>query len=701
MAETDPGTERQLQQALHTLNVRTSATTGEGYLAALVAAIAEVTGASRTFLGTLLPGAPGRVRAEVAWQDGRAAEPFEYELAGSPCERAAGQACFIPEEVARRFPADRLLAEAGIESYLGVPIPGAEGRTVGLLVAMGRRPMPPLPAMADLFGIFAARAGAELERLGSRRALEESEARFRQIVTCCAEGVAILDPAGLVRYANPQLISMVMAPSLEAVLGRSYRDFTAPSQLEEVGRHVTRRRAGLADRYETRMRCADGSEFQVEISAAPVAGADGRITGTIALFRDVTEQRALDEQVREAQKLESLGVLAGGVAHEFNNLLVGILANASFAVSELPAGEVRSAIEDARGAAQKASELTRQLLAYSGRGRFTEGPVDLNQVAVEMATLASPALKKVPVVQALAPGLPEVKGDAGQLGQVVMNLLTNAADAQVGHPGAVTLRTWLAPFDQMSLAHFHGGQHLEAGAYVALEVADQGAGMDALTRARVFEPFFSTKFVGRGLGLPAALGILRSHGGAIRVESEQGKGSRFTVLLPPRPGAAAPGSGGAPAPGSAAPLAAGAVQGPAGATAPPRPLVLVADDEDVVRRAARRALERGGFEVLEAGDGQKAVEQFRAAAARVACVVLDLTMPGMGGEAALAAIRLVDRAVPVVLTSGFTDRDEASEEALGRNVSFLPKPFGPSDLVGAVRQALGLGPAPAPPPRVA
>ena len=142
--------------------------------------------------------------------------------------------------------------------------------------------------------------------------------------------------------------------------------------------------------------------------------------------------------------------------------------------------------------------------------------MDLNQVAVEMATLASPALKKVPVVLGLAPGLPEVKGDAGQLGQVVMNLLTNAADAQVGHPGAVTLRTSLAQFDQMSLAHFHGGQHLEAGAYVALEVTDQGAGMDAVTRARVFEPFFSTKFVGRGLGLPAALGILRSHGGAIR-----------------------------------------------------------------------------------------------------------------------------------------------------------------------------------------
>ncbi|MBK9518391.1 MAG: response regulator [Anaeromyxobacter sp.] len=687
MAETDGRAAQLLERALHTLHARTSATTGEAYLRALVLGAAEVVGARWAFLGTFLAGSPTRVRTVAGVRDGQRLEDAEYDLAGTPCQVMGTAVCQVTEGAARRYPDAAFLADHHVESYLGIAVPGADGRPVGVLVALDERPMAPMPELGDLFGAFAARAGAELDRISSRSALEASESRFRQIVTCCAEGVAILDGAGVVRYANPQLARMLGAASSEELQGRSYREFTAPSQLTEVGRRLERRRAGLADRYETQLVCADGREILVDISAAPVPAADGRISSTIALFRDITEQRALDEQVREAQKLESLGVLAGGVAHEFNNLLVGILANASYALSELPVGEVQAAVEDARASAQKASELTRQLLAYSGRGTYTVGPVDLNRVATEMAALAAPALKKVRVLQELAPGLPEVQADAGQVGQVIMNLLTNAADAQAGHPGAVTLRTSLAQVDRMGLAHFHGGQGLEEGPYLVLEVADQGAGMDEVTRARVFEPFFSTKFAGRGLGLAAALGILRGHRGAMRVESEPGRGSRFTVLLPPRVAGRAdePEVGPAGGPGPA----------PAPVPSDARPLVLVADDEEVVRRAARRALERGGFAVLEAADGLVAVERFRAEAARVACVILDLTMPGMGGEAALAAIRQVSDEVPVVLTSGFTDRDEASEEATGRRVSFLPKPFGPADLVGAVRAALGLGPAPA------
>jgi len=265
--------------------------------------------------------------------------------------------------------------------------------------------------------------------------------------------------------------------------------------------------------------------------------------------------------------------------------------------------------------------------------------------------------------------LPEVDGDAGQLGQLIVNLVTNAADALGGARGTIAVRTGLEEADHPLLARCVGGDGLPPGRYVRLTVDDDGPGMDEATRQRIFEPFFSTKFAGRGLGLAAALGIVKSHRGAIRVESEPGKGSRFTVLLPPGRAAAAPGEPATPR----------ATTG--------QLLVLVADDEAVVRRTARRALERAGHAVLEAADGHEAVALFGVHAGRVSCVLLDLTMPGLGGEAALTAIRALRADVPVVLTSGWADRDEASVTGEHAGIRFLPKPFGPSELVAAVRAA--------------
>jgi PAS domain S-box-containing protein len=638
----------------------------------VVQAVTEALGVSIALVGRLTGAEPAALRTEAFWIDGHLAENVEFPLAGSPCEAAmAAQACLVESGVARRFPSDRMLAELGIESYLGVPVVAADGRTVGVLAALDRGPLNASPEVTRLLGLFAAGVAAELERLLAERRLQESEGRFRQIVTCCAEGVALLDREGRVLYANPQLARLVGEPSADLLGGKTYGDYLAPDRLEEMAARRAQRVAGLADRYETRLVHRAGHEVLVEVSAAPVAGADGRPVGSIALFRDITEQRALDEQVREAQQLESLGRLAGGVAHDFNNLLVGILGNSSYAAGELPPGsDVRAAVEDVHAAAQKASDLTRQLLAYSGRGKFTVGPVQLDQIVGEMARLARPAIPKaVEVVLALGGGLPEVEADSGQLGQIVVNLLTNAADALAGRRGTVKVRTDLVQADRPLLARFQGAEGLPEGPYVRLAVEDDGPGMDEATRQRIFEPFFSTKFAGRGLGLAAALGIVKSHRGAIRVESEAGKGSCFTVLLPP--GRAATSAGEAPS------------QRPATGQL----LVLVADDEAVVRRTARRALERAGHAVLEAADGHEAVALFGVHAGRVSCVLLDLTMPGLGGEAALTAIRALRADVPVVLTSGWADRDEASVTGEHAGVRFLPKPFGPSELVAAVRAA--------------
>jgi len=672
--------ERQLERALRILSEATSAATGEAYLLALTRALAEAVGASWAFVATLVPERPGRARTVACWHDGQFLGSFDYELDGAPCERVVAQAMVqITSGAARDFPRDAWLAEQRIEAYLGVALCGADGRPIGLLVAVDDKPRAPIKDVDALLGVFAARAAAELERLRVERALRTSEERFRRIVESCVEGVAVLDARACCLYGNPQLAALLGEPSTEALLGHSYLDYTLPAQATQVERRHAQRRPGVNDRYEVTLRRRDGRQIQVEVSASTVTGEDGKATGYVALFRDVTEQRALDEQVREAQKRESLGVLAGGVAHDFNNLLVGILANSGFVLAELPAGsEVREAVEDIRGAAKRASDLTRQLLAYSGRGKLAVGPVDLNHVAQEMGALAATALsKKARLDWRLCAAELLVEGDAGQLGQTVMNLLTNASDALRGQPGTIVVRSDVAVLDQEALLRFHGGEGLPDGRYALLEVSDDGAGMDEVTRQRVFEPFFSTKSTGRGLGLPAALGIVRSHRGAIRVASEPERGTRVAVVLPLKAGQPAP--------------AAAPVRAPPPSPAPThsRPVILVADDEEVVRRAARRTLEKGGFEVVEAVDGPSAVAAFRAAPGRFACLLLDVTMPGLTGEQVLAEVRVVRPGLPVILTSGFLERDDPPGE--GGPLSYLPKPFGPSDLLDTVQAAVKSG----------
>jgi len=583
-------------------------------------------------------------------------------LAGPP--EVAGAALLRSlDEPDRRALDEALRRPQAVDLQLRHAAPGGTVRWLRVRVrAAGREGARRVGTIADVTEAH------ELER-----ELRASEERFRRIVTSCVEGVAILDARACCTYANPQLAALLGEPSPEACLGRRPRDYTTPDAAADLERRIARRRPGDADRYEIALHRRDGREIMVEVSTSTVAAADGGPSGFVALFRDVTEQRAVEEQVREGQKLESLGVLAGGVAHEFNNLLAGVLANTGFALSELPQeSDLRSALEDARSAAQRASALTRQLLAYSGRGKLAVGPADLNRVVREMGSLAAPVLsRRGRLSWQLGEGLPDVEGDAGQLGQVVMNLLTNASDALGDRDGLIEVRTALGTFDAAALAAFHGAEGLPEGRYLVLEVSDGGAGMDGATRLRIFEPFFTTKFTGRGLGMPAVLGIVRSHRGAIRVESELGRGTRVTVLLPPR---AAPPADEAP------PRQASPAEGRC---------ILVADDEEVVRRAARRALERVGYEVVEAADGVDAVERFNAEPGRFRCVLLDMTMPGLTGDRVLEAVRGVRPGLPAVLMSGFLEIDDLPPQLAP--LAFLPKPFGQSDLVAAVERALGGG----------
>jgi PAS domain S-box-containing protein len=398
----------------------------------------------------------------------------------------------------------------------------------------------------------------------------------------------------------------------------------------------------------------------------------GRFLGAIFLVDDITERRRAESALRQAQKLESLGVLAGGIAHDFNNLLTAILGNAEVALERVQTDPVlKAALQRIEATTQRGSDLARQLLAYAGKAHFSVRPLDLNAIILEMGDLLSVSIsKKVSLRTDLEPGLPPVDADSAQFQQVVMNLVINASEAIGDQIGTVTLRTRSFHYGKAELSATFPGQVLEPGPYVRMEVEDDGCGMDAETIGRIFDPFFTTKFTGRGLGLSAMLGIVRGHRAGIRVESTPGEGTTFILLFPASESTVI-----LPAP---EPDPTTAIAG----------TVLVVDDESIIRDLAHSALEATGLRVLEARDGLEAVELFQAGRERIDLVLLDMTMPRMGGAEAFRHIRELAPGTRVLLTSGYTQRESLESLADLPPDGFLQKPFRVRELVSKVRDLL-------------
>ena len=409
---------------------------------------------------------------------------------------------------------------------------------------------------------------------------------------------------------------------------------------------------------------------------------DGKGLRVVGAARDVSDAREAEEeahrlerQMQEAQRLESLGLVTGGVAHDFSNVLTVILGNVRLALAELPAAHpLRPRLERALAAAEHGAGLTEQMLVYAGRGPQAQKPVNLSALVSDMLDLARAAVPaRVRLRESLAPDV-WVQGDETQLRQVVLNLVANAGEAIGARAGTIELGTGVVRVEAPELARVQGGAALAAGRYALLQVVDDGPGMDAVTQERVFEPFFSTKLSGRGLGLAAVLGIVRGHGGAVALSSAPGRGSRFHVLLPCAIAAVHA------ATEPAARVAAGRGQGPA--------RVLVVDDQEPVLELARELLGRAGYEVETALGGRRGLACFEAGPARFDAVLLDLAMPELDGVQVGSAIRALRPSVPLLLVSGFgADLAEEHLEAL-HPAAFLRKPYGREQLAAALGRLL-------------
>ena len=477
--------------------------------------------------------------------------------------------------------------------------------------------------------------------------------------------------------------------SPESLVGKT--DYDAwPRELAEAYRadDLAVMASGRQTAVEEPIAGVDGTRW-FETYKSPVFGPNATIVGTTGVARDVTQRklaeqrllqaeedrRKLELSVMQAQKLESLGVLAGGIAHDFNNLLTSILGSADLAAAELsPYSPARRYIEDIERASRRAADLCRQMLAYSGKGRFVIQALNVNDLVKEMAHLLSVSIsKKVVIRYDFAENLPSVRADATQLRQVVMNLITNASEAIGDRSGLIALASGIMNCDAAYLQAAVGDvSPREPGQYVYLEVRDTGHGMDKETAARIFDPFFSTKFAGRGLGLAAVLGIVRGHKGALRVDSVRGKGTTFRVLLPAHD-----------IPSESLEEVSAAHRGWRG-----HGLVLLADDEESVRVLTKRMLEYAGFEVVCAADGREALALFTERRRQVRLVVLDWTMPHMDGEACLRELRRLDPDLKVIMISGYNEQ-EIVDHFVGKGLAgFVQKPYKMADLLPKVRQVL-------------
>ena len=483
------------------------------------------------------------------------------------------------------------------------------------------------------------------------RRVEHSERQYRGLVENAHEGIWIIEGDGAIRFANRRMLEITGEERLE---GRQAAEFWDPQNLGLLEQTLARNRAGQVVQEELELFSPRRGPVAVSMSSVPLME-NGGFKGAFAMFNDISEKKGMEKQLLQQQKMEAVGTLAGGIAHNFNNVLMNIMGLTGLILANCSPHE--ASYEDLKQIEQeviKGSALTKQLLSFGRGGKFAPQPLKVNLLLERIARLFTRTRSEITISKNLALGLPAVEADQGQLEQVILNLMVNAWQAMAG-TGEIVLSTSLVELPE----DFCQPYGRAPGSYVHLRVADSGSGMDEATAARIFEPFFSTKEMGQGtgLGLTTVYAIIKTHRGIIKLDTWPGVGTTFHIYLPATDKPAAP------EPGPSYRFVRGAGT------------ILLVDDEESLRSVGKRILERLGYEILLAENGPRALEIYQAHQDRIALVILDMIMPGMGGRETYLQLKEINPGVKVLLSSGYSLDGEAQEIMAQGAQGFIQKPY--------------------------
>ena len=612
----------------------------------------------------------------AVWHDGEFEDNVTYALKDTPCGNVVGKSiCCFPERVCELFPEDQALRELQAECYIGVTLWGHDGKPVGLIAAIGHKPLKDRTQAGNILQIVAGRAASELERIDAEMLLRKSEEKFRHLslesqalLNAIPDSLMLVDRELKVRWGNKAAAETFgLTPAL---LANQTCYSLWPGRTTPCDNCPVKKSFASGEPQGTILTEADGRIWDVR--TIPLVDATGEVTSVIEVNRDITEHRQLEEQLRQSQKMESIGTLAGGIAHDFNNILTTISGYGQITLERMsPYDPQRYNIDCILESSERAVNLIQDLLMFSRKHDSEKRSINLNAVINRFKRFLNKVIGEDIHFQTKTSNssLP-VLADEHQLEQVLMNLVTNASHA-MPRGGKITLTTEIFDMDSDFIG-FHG--YGQPGRYALLTVKDSGLGMDSATQQRVFEPFFSTKEVGKGtgLGLAVVYGIIKQHNGYIDIYSTPGKGTTFTVYLP---------------------LSADSRKSEErceqkGTVTGGTETILLAEDDEMVRNLTRRVLTEAGYTVITAVDGNDAQVKFAENRTAIDLLLFDLIMPKINGKEAFDEIHRIQPAVKVIFSSGYAPDTIKHKISLDEGIYLIAKPVSPRVLLQKVREVL-------------